>query len=46
VSGSAAVLVLVEDSTDVLDNVKSQVCIGNSAIIMAMRQNASWKSVI
>jgi hypothetical protein len=37
---------LVEDSADVLDNVESQVCIGNSAIIMAMRQNASWKSVI
>src|SRR5580693_2169610 len=36
--------VLVEDSADVLDNVKSQECIGNSAIIMAARQNASWKS--
>src|SRR5580704_17939036 len=46
VCGPAAALVLVEDSSDVLDNVKSQVCFGNSAIIMAMRQNASWKSAI
>ena len=46
VCGPAAMLVLVEDSADVLDNVKSQVCIGNSAIIMAMWQNASRKSVI
>src|SRR5271163_3686528 len=44
--GPAAALLLVEDSADVLDNVKSQVCIGNSAIIMAMQQNASWKSMI
>jgi hypothetical protein len=38
--------VLVEDSADVLDNVESQECIGNSAIIMAARQNASWNSAI
>src|SRR5580658_3239460 len=36
--------VLVEDSADVLDNVESQECSGNSAIIMAARQNASRKS--
>jgi len=36
--------VLVEDSSDVLDNVESQECIENSAIIMAGYQNASWKS--
>src|SRR5580658_4482863 len=46
VCGPADALVLVEDSADVLDNVESQVCIGNSAIIMAMRQNASWKWTI
>src|SRR5271167_677733 len=44
--GPGDALVLVEDSSDVLDNVESQECIGNSDIIMAMRQNASWKSVI
>src|SRR5208282_2453365 len=44
VDPAATAPVLVEDSADVLDNVESQVCIGNSAIIMATRQNASWKS--
>jgi hypothetical protein len=43
VCSPAGALVLVEDSPDMLDNVESQVCIGNSAIIMAMRQNASCK---
>jgi hypothetical protein len=40
----AAAMVLVEDSPDVLDNVKSQECSGNSVIIMGASQNASWKS--
>src|ERR1700676_2726363 len=39
-----AAMVLVEDSADVLDNVESQERSGNSAIIMAARKNASWKS--
>ena len=37
-------MVLVEDSSDVLDNVESQECIENSAIIMRAAQNASQKS--
>src|SRR5271155_2629313 len=40
----AAAMALVEDPSDVLDNVKSQECFGNSAIIIAGHQNASWKS--
>src|SRR5580704_2516434 len=44
VCGPATAMVLVEDSSDVLDNVESQECIENSAIIMAGYQNASWKS--
>ncbi len=40
--GGAAVL--VEAPSNVLDNVESQGSIGNSAIIMAGHQNASWKS--
>src|ERR1700722_13648784 len=44
VCGPAAAMVLVEDSSDVLDNVESQECIENSAIIMRGAQNASQKS--
>src|SRR5579862_916759 len=36
---------LVEGPSNVLDNVKSQGSIGNSAIIMVVSQNASWKSL-
>src|SRR5579859_189518 len=43
-TAGAGVAVLVEDRSDVLDNVESLGRIGNSAIIMAARQNASRKS--
>ena len=37
---------LVEDPSDVLDNVKSQGSVRNSAIIAAVQQNASWNSAL
>jgi hypothetical protein len=44
VAAGAGVTALVEGPSNVLDNVKSQGSIGNSAIIMAALQNASRKS--
>lgn len=38
--------ILVEDPSDVLDNVESQGSTRNLAIIMAARQKASWNSIL